>query len=62
MQKLIIINERPARESGLIAPGSKIKMHLMIPLFRTEIKGFSISAQSLLTLGGEVININTDMG
>ena len=53
-KKIIIINVRSAGASGLIGSGSKIKMHLMIPLFRTEVKGFSISGQFLLTLGSEV--------
>ena len=62
MQNIIIINVRSARASGLIASGSKIKMHLMIPLFRIELKDLSISGQFLLTLGGgEIINIHTQI-
>ena len=59
-KKIIIINVRSTRASGLIASGSKIKMHLMIPLFRIEVKDLSISGQILLTLGGgEIINIHS---
>ena len=43
-KKIIIINVRSATASGLIASGSKIKMHLMIPLFRTEVKDFQFPA------------------
>lgn len=48
LQKLIITNNQCAAGLGIrlwLLQDQKIKMHLMIPLFRTEIKDFSISGR-----------------